>query len=77
MYRWWDCISLPDDVDTSDEAAFRMQIRQLAFEVSPMHYIFYKNVVSLHSPAVLAPSISTPRCIFNITPAIISSKPTH
>lgn len=30
--RWWDCISLPDDVDTSDEAAFRMQIRQLAFE---------------------------------------------
>lgn len=30
--RWWDCISLPDDVDTSDEAAFRMQIRQLAFQ---------------------------------------------
>ncbi|PWA56149.1 histone-lysine N-methyltransferase ATXR2 [Artemisia annua] len=30
--RWWDCIFLPDDVDTSDEAAFRMQIRQLAFE---------------------------------------------
>ncbi|CAH1423548.1 unnamed protein product [Lactuca virosa] len=30
--RWWDCIALPDDVDACDEAAFRMQIRQLAFE---------------------------------------------
>ncbi|XP_024987500.1 histone-lysine N-methyltransferase ATXR2 [Cynara cardunculus var. scolymus] len=30
--RWWDCVALPDDVDTSDETAFRMQIRQLAFE---------------------------------------------
>ncbi|KAI7741890.1 hypothetical protein M8C21_005436 [Ambrosia artemisiifolia] len=30
--RWWDCIALPDDVDVSDEASFRMQIRQLAFE---------------------------------------------
>ncbi|KAL4585170.1 hypothetical protein LXL04_009785 [Taraxacum kok-saghyz] len=30
--RWWDCIALPDDVDPSDEAAFRMQIKQLAFE---------------------------------------------
>ncbi|XP_071691357.1 histone-lysine N-methyltransferase ATXR2-like [Rutidosis leptorrhynchoides] len=30
--RWWDCISLPDDVDTSEEAAFRLQIKQLAFE---------------------------------------------
>lgn len=30
--RWWDCIALPDDVDTCDEADFRMQIRQLAFE---------------------------------------------
>ncbi|KAB1209836.1 Histone-lysine N-methyltransferase ATXR2 [Morella rubra] len=29
--RWWDCIALPDDVDASDEAAFRKQIRELAF----------------------------------------------
>ncbi|KAL1821716.1 hypothetical protein ACET3Z_016585 [Daucus carota] len=29
--RWWDCIALPDDVDSCDEAAFRMQIRQLAY----------------------------------------------
>ncbi|XP_010240963.1 PREDICTED: histone-lysine N-methyltransferase ATXR2 isoform X2 [Nelumbo nucifera] len=29
--RWWDCIALPDDVDYSDEASFRMQIRELAF----------------------------------------------
>ncbi|KAJ8749291.1 hypothetical protein K2173_018772 [Erythroxylum novogranatense] len=29
--RWWDCISLPDDVDCSDEFAFRMEIRELAF----------------------------------------------
>ncbi|KAM7495192.1 hypothetical protein LguiB_029801 [Lonicera macranthoides] len=28
--RWWDCIALPDDVNSCDEAAFRMQIRQLA-----------------------------------------------
>ncbi|KAF5481107.1 hypothetical protein F2P56_001787 [Juglans regia] len=29
--RWWDCVALPDDVDSSDESAFRMQIRELAF----------------------------------------------
>ncbi|KAM1015906.1 hypothetical protein ACFX2A_046647 [Malus domestica] len=29
--RWWDCIALPFDVEPSDEAAFRMQIRELAF----------------------------------------------
>ncbi|KAA8526483.1 hypothetical protein F0562_008314 [Nyssa sinensis] len=29
--RWWDCIALPDDVDCHDEAAFRMQIKELAF----------------------------------------------
>lgn len=33
--RWWDCIALPDDVDSSDEASFRMQIRELAFTVRP------------------------------------------
>ncbi|XP_020204122.1 histone-lysine N-methyltransferase ATXR2 [Cajanus cajan] len=30
--RWWDCIALPDDVDPSDEASFRLQIKELAFE---------------------------------------------
>ncbi|XP_018436417.1 uncharacterized protein LOC108808816 [Raphanus sativus] len=27
---WWDCIALPDDVDPSDESAFKMQIKDLA-----------------------------------------------
>ncbi|KAG6742553.1 hypothetical protein POTOM_053425 [Populus tomentosa] len=29
---WWECISFPDDVDRSDDTAFRMQIQQLAFK---------------------------------------------
>ncbi|EXC23138.1 Histone-lysine N-methyltransferase [Morus notabilis] len=29
--RWWDCIALPFDVESSDEEAFRAQIRSLAF----------------------------------------------
>ncbi|RVW25511.1 Histone-lysine N-methyltransferase ATXR2 [Vitis vinifera] len=29
--RWWDCIALPDDVHSCDEAAFRAQIKELAF----------------------------------------------
>lgn len=33
MYRWWDCIALPADVDGSDEASFRMQIKELALTV--------------------------------------------
>lgn len=33
--RWWDCVALPIDVKSSDEAAFRMQIRELAFTVIP------------------------------------------
>ncbi|XP_062106160.1 histone-lysine N-methyltransferase ATXR2 [Humulus lupulus] len=28
--RWWDCIALPIDVESSDEDAFRLQIRSLA-----------------------------------------------
>ncbi|KAG0487093.1 hypothetical protein HPP92_009188 [Vanilla planifolia] len=31
LQRWWDCIALPDDVDSCDEISFRMQIRDLAF----------------------------------------------
>ncbi|KAL0444058.1 UNVERIFIED_CONTAM: Histone-lysine N-methyltransferase ATXR2 [Sesamum latifolium] len=30
--RWWDCIALPEDVDSSEEVEFRMQIKDLAFE---------------------------------------------
>ncbi|EYU24807.1 hypothetical protein ABFS82_13G019400 [Erythranthe guttata] len=30
--RWWDCIALPEDVDSCDESEFRMQIKDLAFE---------------------------------------------
>lgn len=30
--RWWDCVALPDDIDSSDDASFRMQIKELAFE---------------------------------------------
>lgn len=33
VYRWWDCIALPDDIDSSDEVSFRMQIKELAFKV--------------------------------------------
>ncbi|KAG5129204.1 hypothetical protein JHK84_035601 [Glycine max] len=33
LQRWWDCIALPNDVDSSDEASFRLQIKMLAFEV--------------------------------------------
>ncbi|GKA69841.1 hypothetical protein Tco_0775905 [Tanacetum coccineum] len=36
---WWDSISLPDDVDTSDEAAFRTQNKATASDISPMRYI--------------------------------------
>ncbi|EOX99173.1 Histone-lysine N-methyltransferase ATXR2 isoform 4, partial [Theobroma cacao] len=35
--RWWDCIALPGDIDGSDEAAFRMQIRELAF--TSLHFL--------------------------------------
>ncbi|KAK4486856.1 hypothetical protein RD792_006164, partial [Penstemon davidsonii] len=29
--RWWDCIALPEDIDSCDESEFRMQIKDLAF----------------------------------------------
>ncbi|XP_054815392.1 histone-lysine N-methyltransferase ATXR2-like isoform X2 [Prosopis cineraria] len=32
IVRWWDCVALPDDINSYDEVAFRMQIRDLAFE---------------------------------------------
>ncbi|KAL6554066.1 hypothetical protein OROMI_019739 [Orobanche minor] len=30
--RWWDCIALPEDVDSCNGTKFRMQIKDLAFE---------------------------------------------
>ncbi|KAI3830763.1 hypothetical protein MKW92_018209 [Papaver armeniacum] len=30
--RWWECVALPDDVDSCDEASFRMEIKELAFK---------------------------------------------
>ncbi|XP_061363098.1 histone-lysine N-methyltransferase ATXR2 isoform X2 [Gastrolobium bilobum] len=47
--RWWECIALPDDIDPSDEATFRKQIKELAFE-SLQHLktaIFDKELFSL------------------------------
>ncbi|XP_062184417.1 histone-lysine N-methyltransferase ATXR2 [Phragmites australis] len=29
--RWWECVALPEDVDSSEEDSFRRQIRDLAF----------------------------------------------
>ncbi|KHN36551.1 Histone-lysine N-methyltransferase ATXR2 [Glycine soja] len=47
--RWWDCIALPDDVDSSDEASFRLQIKMLAFESLQLlkKAIFDKELFSL------------------------------
>ncbi|KAI4319843.1 hypothetical protein MLD38_033395 [Melastoma candidum] len=30
--RWWECMALPEDVDSSEEVTFRMQIKELAFQ---------------------------------------------
>ncbi|RZC46237.1 hypothetical protein C5167_039183 [Papaver somniferum] len=30
--RWWECVALPDDVDSCDETSFRMEIKELAFK---------------------------------------------
>ncbi|RYQ79289.1 hypothetical protein Ahy_Scaffold6g108003 [Arachis hypogaea] len=30
---WWDCVALPDDIDSSDEDSFKMQIKELAFKI--------------------------------------------
>uniref|UniRef100_A0A7C9DXE1 [histone H3]-lysine(4) N-trimethyltransferase n=1 Tax=Opuntia streptacantha TaxID=393608 RepID=A0A7C9DXE1_OPUST len=30
--RWWDCIALPEDVNKCDEATFRRQIKDVAYE---------------------------------------------
>ncbi|KAG5226537.1 histone-lysine N-methyltransferase ATXR [Salix suchowensis] len=38
--RWWDCISFPDDVDRSDDTAFRMQIQIFSLEI-------YGNIIGM------------------------------
>lgn len=30
--RWWECVALPDDVDSCNETSFRMEIKELAFK---------------------------------------------
>ncbi|KAK1279409.1 Histone-lysine N-methyltransferase ATXR2 [Acorus gramineus] len=49
--RWWDCIALPDDIDSSREASFRMQIKELAFESLQLlkEAIFEKEYAPLFS----------------------------
>lgn len=32
--RWWETVTLPVDVDPSDEQEFRNQIKEIAFQVS-------------------------------------------
>ncbi|XVF01825.1 hypothetical protein REPUB_Repub04eG0122800 [Reevesia pubescens] len=48
---WWDCIALPDDIDASDEATFRTQIKELAFTSLQLlkEAIFYKECEPLFS----------------------------
>ncbi|OEL12783.1 Histone-lysine N-methyltransferase ATXR2 [Dichanthelium oligosanthes] len=29
--RWWECVALPEDIDSSEEDSFRQQMRDLAF----------------------------------------------
>ncbi|XVF66967.1 hypothetical protein PTKIN_Ptkin10aG0082400 [Pterospermum kingtungense] len=49
--RWWDCIALPDDIDTSNEPTFRRQIQELAFTSLQLlkEAIFYKECEPLFS----------------------------
>ncbi|KAF3656548.1 Histone-lysine N-methyltransferase ATXR2 [Capsicum annuum] len=45
--RWWDCIALPDDVDGSDEASFRMQIKELALTLWAVRMETYLEALDL------------------------------
>ncbi|MCL7021521.1 hypothetical protein MKW94_016565 [Papaver nudicaule] len=49
--RWWDCVALPDDVDSCDEASFRMEIKELAFQSLDLlkKAIFVKECAPLFS----------------------------
>ncbi|KAM7520528.1 hypothetical protein LguiB_019490 [Lonicera macranthoides] len=57
----WDCIALLDDIDSCDEAEFRMQIRQLALTSLELlnAAIFDKECEPriLHEPGILQPKI--------------------
>lgn len=41
MCRWWECVALPEDIDSSEEDSFRQQIRDLAFAVIMQHIIHF------------------------------------
>ncbi|XP_068668301.1 histone-lysine N-methyltransferase ATXR2 isoform X2 [Aristolochia californica] len=49
--RWWECISLPNDVDSENETSFRRQIRELAFKSLQLlkEAIFHKDCAPLFS----------------------------
>lgn len=50
--RWWECVALPEDVDSSEEELFRQQIRDLAFTVimhQIIHFIGHYGTNSPHS----------------------------
>ncbi|PHT43230.1 hypothetical protein CQW23_17255 [Capsicum baccatum] len=56
--RWWDCIALPDDVDGSDEASFRMQIKELALTV----ILLGSDVACLRFPPSLQSASNVLKC---------------
>lgn len=48
--RWWECVALPDDVDSSEEELFRQQIRDLAFTVIMQQIIHFIGHYETNSP---------------------------
>jgi hypothetical protein len=41
--RWWECVALPEDIDSSEEDSFRQQMRDLAFEVIMPQIIHFRG----------------------------------
>jgi hypothetical protein len=39
--RWWECVALPEDIDSSEEDSFRQQMRDLAFVVIMQQIIYF------------------------------------
>jgi len=39
--RWWECVALPEDIDSSEEDSFRQQMRDLAFAVIMQQIIYF------------------------------------
>jgi len=48
--RWWECVALPEDVDSSEEELFRQQIRDLAFTVIMQQIIHFIGHYETNSP---------------------------